>query len=261
MNKISVVVLTRNEEKNIGRCLENLKWADDIVVVDQFSTDRTVDICNRYKARVFKREMDGFAQQKQYGVDKALCDWVFVMDADEVADNELKAAIIEWKQTQPTFHGYEVYRKTFYLDKWIKYCNWYQPIVRFFNRKKGQLDGRVVHENITVNGKIGRLKGNILHYTYEDLTHHISKINLYTSYEAKEIAERGIVLKPTNYFTYFILKPIYGFFSKYFIQKGYKEGAQGLFLSVITAFIIFFNYAKLWEVQQIKTESDEKTKS
>jgi glycosyltransferase involved in cell wall biosynthesis len=257
MNQVTAVILTRNEEKNIERCLNSIKWADDIVVIDHFSTDKTVQICKSNNARVFQRELDGFSQQKQFGVDKALYDWVFIIDADEFTDDELQTAIHDWKSREPKHDAYEIYRKSLYLGKWIRYCNWYLPIIRLFHRKKGRLDGRLVHENIVVAGDVGRLPGNLIHPTYENLSHHIEKVNLYTSYDAKEIARRKVILRPTNYIPYLVMRPVYAFLNKYLRQKGYKEGIHGLILSVITAFVVFITYAKLWEYQKGQSSSSE----
>ncbi len=132
----------------------------------------------------------------------------------------------------------------------MRYCGWYVPILRLFKKDKGRFNEKKVHEEIIVNGRVGLLKGEILHNTYRNISHHLEKIDSFTDYDAEELIKKGMILKPSNYLWYFVSKPAARFFQKYIIQKGIFEGMHGLILSIHAAMVVFINYAKLWEKQQ-----------
>jgi len=250
MENITATIITRNEEGNIRRCLESLDWADEIVVVDDLSTDRTVEICREYTDRVFLRRMDGFGEQKQYAVEQATHDWIFSIDADEFVSDELRASILRKKEEGFDCDGYEVFRRTEYLGRWIYDCGWYVPILRLFNRRAGQFNDNKVHEMVIVDGRVGRLEGDLIHHTYRDIAHHIEKFNQFTSLDAQIVDNKGIVLRPTNYLWYFVVKPFLAFLRKYVVLKGYKDGVHGFLISVFTGMIVFIMHVKAWELQK-----------
>jgi len=250
MEKVSVVIIAKNEEACIRRCLESVKWADEVVVVDDFSTDRTVAICREFTDKIHQKAMVGFGEQKQFAVDHTTHDWVFSIDADEFVSDELRESILAAKRDGFTYDGYEVFRKTEYLGRWMFHCGWYVPILRLFNKKVGRFSDNKVHEFVIVNGRVGRLDGDLMHHTYRDIAHHIEKLNLFTSLDAEIVDGRGIVLKPANYLWYFALKPLLIFFRKYVVMKGYKEGVHGFLVSLFTAMAVTIIHAKAWEIQQ-----------
>jgi glycosyltransferase involved in cell wall biosynthesis len=249
---ISAVIITKNEEDRIKDCLESVTWADEIIIVDSFSTDTTVNICKGYTGKIFQREMRGFGEQKQFAIEKATSDWILSLDADEIVTEELKNEIQKILNQENNYDGFKIYRRNIYLGRSMRYCGWYIPVLRIFKRGKGRFNERKVHEDIIVNGKVGVLKGEILHKTYRDISHHIEKIDTYTTYDVDELMKKGIILRPLNYVWYFVFKPSAKFFQKYIFQKGLLEGKHGFILSIHAAMVVFINYAKLWERQQKK---------
>ncbi|MBU1726281.1 MAG: glycosyltransferase family 2 protein, partial [Candidatus Omnitrophica bacterium] len=163
--KLSVVVITKNEEENIRECLESVKFADEIVIVDDFSIDNTVSICREYTDKIYTRELDGFAKQKQFGVDRAKGEWILVLDADERLTPELQKEILATLSRDSDYAGFKILRKSFYLGSWIRHCDWYVAILRLFRKDKGWFDSRLVHENIHVSATIGTLRHPMLHYS------------------------------------------------------------------------------------------------
>lgn len=251
--KLSVVIIARNEEDNIRRCLESVKWADEIVVVDQFSTDRTVEICTEYTDHIFQREMtEGFGPQKQFGVDQASHSWILSIDADEWLSDELKQSIHDVFDQGPEYDGYEFMVLTSYLGYWIRHCGWYVPHLRVFDRRSGRFNDSPVHEMVIVDGRVGRVEGDLLHQSYRDMHRHISKLNLYTDYDAQIVDAKGIVLKPRNYLWYFALKPMLSFLRKFFIMKGYQDGVHGFIISLFTAIAVMVMHVKAWHIQEMR---------
>lgn len=248
---ISVVVIAKNEEESIRRCLESVKWADEIVIVDQFSTDRTVEICTDFTDKIFQREMtDGFGPQKQFGVEHASQNWVLSIDADEWLSEELKQSIHEVFRQGPEYDGYEFMVLTNYLGYWIRHCGWYVPHLRLFDRRTGRFNDSRVHEMVIVDGRVGRLEGDLLHMSYHDLHQHMSKLDLYTDYDAQIVDAKGIVLRPSNYLWYFAIKPMLFFARKFFLMKGYKDGVHGFIISLFTAIALMVMHVKAWHIQE-----------
>jgi glycosyltransferase involved in cell wall biosynthesis len=261
---ISAVIITMNEEDRIKDCLESVKWADEIIIVDSFSADRTVGICRGYTDKIFQREMRGFGEQKQFAVEQASSEWILSIDADEVVTEGLRDEILKILNQDATppssppykggeqggYDGFQIYRRNIYLGKPMRYCGWYVPILRLFKKDTGRFNEKKVHEEIIVNGRVGLLKGEILHNTYRNISHHLEKIDSFTDYDADELIKKGVVLKPSNYLWYFVFKPAARFFQKYIMQKGVFEGMHGFILSLHAAMVVFINYAKLWERQQ-----------
>ncbi len=248
---LSVVIITRNEESNIRRCLESVKWADEIVVVDQFSTDATVEICREYTDAVYQREMtDGFGPQKQFGVDQASHDWIFNIDADEWLSDELSKSLQEMLERGPEYEGYEVMRRTRYMGSWIMHCGWYVPILRLFDRRRGRYSDRRIHETIVVDGRVGRLQGDLLHESYHSIRQHIEKLNLFSDFDAQIIDARGVVLRPANYWWYFGVKPFLMFLRKFILMGGYKDGVRGFIISLLTGITGMVIYLKAWHIQE-----------
>ena len=254
--KLSVVVITKNEEENIRDCLESVKWADEIVVVDDMSTDRTVEICRKYTKKIFPNNSGGsFHKNKNLGIEKATGDWILSLDADEIISPEL-AREIKKAISNPEKIGYCLRRKNYFLGRWIRGCGWWPDrIIRLF--KKGvtrwPLD---IHNTprIEEKNKVGYLRNFLIHYTYQNFDQYFEKFNRYTSRLAHEEYEKGIRIGKRNFFIYFMLKPLFWFLRKYLLWKGFRDGFRGLFISLSSALVIFTTYAKLWEKQKVKNE-------
>lgn len=246
---LSAVIITKNEEANIRECLESVKWADEIVVVDSASRDATEAICREYTDKIFSRPMDGFGAQKQYAIEKASCDWILSLDADERVSPELAAGIRHILETPSRYAGYRIWRKTYYLGVWMRYCGWYNPVARLFKKGSGRTDMKYVHEEILVNGEIGEIREPIVHYSYDSLDQHVKKLAVYTGYDSRLLYERGVRVTARNMIWYCAIKPVFIFIRKYIVQGGILAGARGFLISALAAVAVFLNYAKVWEIQ------------
>jgi len=248
-NKLSIVTITKNEEANIRSCLESIKWADEIIVIDDYSKDSTVNICREYTDNIFLNEFLGFGEQKQFGVDKAKGEWVLVLDADELVSLDLRNEIMDVVSSDTPFNAFNVTRKNFYAGKQIKHCGWNEPVIKLFRKSKAKFDLRKVHEGVEVSGGIGFLNHSLLHYSYTGITQHMEKLNLYTTLEAKVYFDEGLRINPFNYFIYFFVKPLFVFFRKFLLMAGFLDGREGCIISFFTALTVLFDYAKLCELQ------------
>lgn len=242
-NKISVTIITGNEEENIRECLESVKWADEIIVVDSESTDRTVEIAKEFTDKIFIRKWEGYASQKNFAMEKASNEWVLSIDADERVTPELADEILHSNLNE--YDGYRIKRDNYFIGKKITGCGWgndYQ--VRLFKKSKTKLTERLVHEGFVVNGNLNTLKSELLHYSYRNLKDGFYKINEYSSLEAKEKASRK---KITGLRIVFF--PVWAFIQHYFIRKGYKDGRHGLIVSLMHAMTKLQVYMKIWEIK------------
>ncbi len=247
MNRLSVAIITKNEEQNIGRCLESVKWADEIVVVDSGSTDSTLEICKKYHCKIHQSLWLGFSRTKQLAVDQCTNEWVLVLDADEEATENLKTKIPDAIKSSG-FSAYRIKRRSFYLGKLINHCGWNKDYpLRLFEKAKGRLDNKIVHESIEMNdGKTGTIDEVMLHYTYPDLHSHISKIDAYSSLGASELFEQG----KSSSINKAVMRGIFKFFKMYCLQQGFLDGKTGFILCINSAYGVYLKYLKLWEMGQ-----------
>jgi len=255
MTKLSVVIITYQEEKNIARCLDSVKaLADEIVVVDSHSSDKTVEICRSYGCRTFTHDFEGYGQQKQFAVDQASNDWILSLDADEVATSELLTEIRSLIQLENNpLAGYRIPRSFFYMGRILKHSK--EVHLRFFNREKGHFTNVPVHEEIIVEGIIGKLKGKIIHYSYRDISHHVQKINVYTSQAAlKYVQEKKRFSK-----CWVLLKFPVSFFVFYFLKLGFLDGYPGFLWSFFAAFYGSLKIAKTIEIKDTDNYTTFKT--
>ena len=245
MEKISAVIICKNEEKNIQRCLESIDFVDEIVIVDSGSTDRTVEICKKFTSRVFYHPWAGYVEQKNYALAKATHEWTLCLDADEVVSPKLKESILNVLQNnQGQYSGYRVNRHVFYLGRWINHC-WYPEYkIRVFKRSKGRWVGKNLHEKIELNGKYCDLSGDLNHYTYQNISQHLRTIDSFSSIAAKEKFEEG---KPVHFLNFFV-NPVFQFFKLYILKRGFLDGMPGFVISVLSSYYTFLKYAKLWEM-------------
>ena len=249
MEELGALVLTNNEADNIEDCLSSLSWLDEIVVIDSYSEDNTVELAREYTNKVYQHEFEDFASQRNFGLEKLSTSWVLVVDADERVTPELAAEIKE-VLTNPQAEGYRIPRKNYFLGRWIKYCGWYPDYtLRLFKRAGNKYSG-LVHEGVEITGRVEELANPLLHYTYRSLTHYISKLNHYTSLSA----EKKYQLGQNKGMTYIFLRPIVEFIKKYILRKGFLLGAHGLILSILLSYYSFLKYAKLWEKNKNEPE-------
>lgn len=250
MVKISVVIATKNEENNIGACLESVKWADEIVVVDDTSTDGTIQIAEKYTPRIFVNDSRGdFHKNKNFGAEQASGEWILSLDADEIIPKDLAAEIKEAVNSS-SVQGYYLNRRNFFLGKWIRGCGWYPDyILRLF--RKGAARWPLIEEDFhgtpKADGEKRYLKYDFLHYSYVSFEQYIKKFNQYSSALARQEYSRGTKL---NFPVHFLFKPCFVFLRKYLLMRGYVDGFRGFFISLASAMTVFMTYAKLWEKKQ-----------
>lgn len=248
MNRCSAVIIAKNEEKNIAKCLQSLDFADEIVLLDTGSQDNTIDIAKSFGAKVYQLDKwEGFGLAKRKAVTLATNDWIFSIDADEIVSPELANKIKQVLQ-EPKFMIYRIKRKSFYLGKQIKYCGWQNDYPkRLFNRKFANFNDKKVHESVVGDVSVGTIEQAICHYTYPTIKSHLQKIDFYTEIASEENKDKKYtVFKPI---TSFLLK----FIKMYFLQLGFLDGREGFILCFISAFGVAVKYLKIIEKQRNDT--------
>jgi glycosyltransferase involved in cell wall biosynthesis len=239
--KISATIITLNEERNLARAIESLRCADEILVVDSGSTDRTVEIAQKLGARIVEREWPGYANQKNLAAEKASHDWILSLDADESVSEALEAEIWRLKKSGAEFDAYTMPRLAQYLGRWIRHSGWYPDRkIRLYDRRRAKWEGAYVHESLRVDGKIGRLEGNLLHFTCASLSEHLRTMDRYTTLAAEQLLSTGE--KPT--WSRMILDPPGTFVQTYFLKLGFLDGLEGLAIAYMAAFYNFLKFAK-----------------
>lgn len=274
--QLSVVIITFNEERNIGRTLQSVQplVADgkgEIIVVDSGSTDRTVEIAKSFGAKVFVEAWKGFAAQKNSAIDEARGEWILSLDADEELDPQLISELTgkdeghsasdapyEWcltmgrgtnQSSKASTAGFTVRRKNLFLGRWIKHGGfWPDPKLRLFRRDSGRFEARVVHEDVQVNGEIQHiLSGALIHHSYPTLSDYIEHMNRYSSLGSEMVVARG---KVRLSFVNIVLRPLFTFIYNYFFRLGFLDGREGLLLHLYHAVYVSWKYAKAWELSR-----------
>ncbi len=250
MGKCSVVVLTKNEEDNIRACLETVKWADEIIIVDDMSADKTTEIAREYTEKIFVRKMDGFGEQRQYATKLAAGPWVLFLDADE----RLTSAVIEEMRKviegPSAYPAYSIPKVTFYLGRHIRHCGWSMASTRLFQKGQAKWNRHFVHEEVVVDGPVGTLKNSYEHHSYRSISQHLRKLDHYSSLEARHQFEGGRRIKTGALLFVLTIKPAVAFLRKWILMGGILDGAEGFLISIFTALTVFFNFVKLWELQK-----------
>lgn len=239
--KISATIIAFNEERNIARVIESLRCCDEILLLDSGSNDRTVEIASNLGARVVEASWHGYAAQKNIAVELASYDWILSLDADESLSEALEAEIWQIKKSGPKFDGYTVPRLAQYLGRWILHSGWHPDRkVRLFDRRKAKWVGDFVHESVTVDGAVGELKSNLLHFTCSSLSEHLRSMDRYTTLAAQEIVSRHANVT----LGMLLFDPPWTFFRTYVLKLGFLDGAEGLAIAYMAAFYNFVKYFK-----------------
>ncbi len=247
MTPLTVIVITRNEEKNIAECLGSVRWADDIIVVDAHSTDRTRELARQCGATVFERPWEGYAAAKEFAVGQAAHPWVLWLDADERVSPELAEELHSLLASEPREAGYEVARKAYFVGKWIRHCGWYPGyVMRVFRKDHVRFHDRRVHEYATVDGPVGRLQSDLIHYTDRTLYHYLKKFNRYTTLAAEDRDDGPRRVRIVD----LLLRPPLTFLRMYILRGGIMDGRHGLLLSLFSSAYVFVKYAKWWELSR-----------
>jgi glycosyltransferase involved in cell wall biosynthesis len=244
--KITATIVALNEERNIARAIRSLGCGDEILVVDSGSSDRTRETAAELGARVIEEPWRGYAAQKNFAAASASNDWILSLDADEEVTAELADEITALKTTEPKFDGWTMPRLARYLGRWIRHSGWYPDRkVRLYHRDRGSWQGEYVHESVKVNGNIGELNGDLLHYTCDSLSQHLRTLDRYTTLAAQELAASGKRVPLRR----LIVDPSWSFVRSYLLERGFQDGAQGLTIAAMASFYTFAKYAKARERQ------------
>jgi glycosyltransferase involved in cell wall biosynthesis len=245
VNRLTVTIITRDESANIAAALESVRWADEIVVVDSESTDGTPEIARRYTDKVFVRPWPGYAAQKNFAADQAGHDWVLSIDADERVTPQLADEVRAVLGGEPKAAGYRIPRVTFHCGRWIRSTDWYPDHqLRLYDRRRGRWTGRHVHESVQVDGAVARLAGELQHYAYRDLQHHVQTMDRYTTLAARQMFEDGRRARWID----ILITPRLTFFRNYILRGGFRDGMAGLVISAMNAYYVGLKFAKLWEL-------------
>ncbi|MCC6347115.1 MAG: glycosyltransferase family 2 protein [Nitrospirales bacterium] len=245
---VSVVIITKNEEKNIERALRSIRECAEIILIDDFSTDATVPIARRYTDKVFLIPWQGYARQKQTGIDRATEPWVLVLDADECVTEDLLREIRS-VVADSGYAGYFIPRRNFFLGRWIRGGGWWPDYtLRLFRKGAASMEQREVHEKITAEGRTGRLQNPLEHYTYDTLSAYLRKMDSYSTLAAREMHAAGRRFRPWHP----LIKPPFTFFRMLVLQRGCRDGFYGFILALLYSFYTLLKYLKLWELQRSK---------
>jgi glycosyltransferase involved in cell wall biosynthesis len=249
-NKITAVVIAYNEAKNIERCLKSLlNMVDEIVVVDSFSQDNTVQLAENLGAKVVQHEFGGYVEQKNYAITCATNSWVLSLDSDEALSDELKSAVLRVKKELNPKTVYSVNRLNNFCGQWIKYCGWYPDTkLRLFHKTGGYWAGKNPHDKFVVNEGVGvgHLHGDLLHYTFYTLEEHAKQIDKFSSIAAQAYYEKGI---RSNVFN-LMFSPLFKFFRNYVIKLGFLDGYYGWLICKRSARATYLKYDKLKTIQK-----------
>jgi len=244
--KISACITTYNEEENVRRCIESIKWADEIIVVDSFSTDNTLKICREYTDKVYQHKWLGYIGQKNLIKDMAQGPWILFIDADEELSPALQKQILNEFESGNSLNyaGYAFPRKVWFLNRWIKHGDWYPDIkLRLFRKDKGKCGGQEPHDKTIVDGPVKTLTGEMYHYTYNDIAEQIATVNRFSSITADGWYKEKKRFLLAN----LIFRPFLRFIRGYFLKLGFLDGTAGFIIAYISSFGVFAKNAKLWE--------------
>jgi len=242
---ITATIITLNEAANLSAALESVRWADEIIVVDAGSTDDTVAVARRYTDRVIVRPWPGYVEQKNFAASQASHDWIFSLDADERVTPELASEVKALIEAGPQCAGYRGPRVSHYLGRWIRSTDWYPDYqLRLYDRRRARWAGRYVHESVEVEGGLGRLRAELHHHPYRDVSHHLRTIDQYSTLAARQMFEDGRRSGPLQ----IVLHADAAFLRNYLLRGGVRDGAAGLIVSLLNSYYVAMKFVKLWEL-------------
>jgi len=256
MPPLTAILIAQNEEKLLPQALASLDGiADEIVLVDSGSTDRTREIAQQFGARVFAKPFVGFSEQKNFAASRAAHNWVFSVDCDEALSPELRQSLLQWKQTEPELAGYEICRLTQYLGKWIRHSGWYPDyIVRLYRRDRARFTG-ALHENVRLDGPSGRLVGHLYHFTAASTSEQTEKIDFFTNLAAQDLFERG----KKHWRFQAVLLPPWTFFQSFVLRLGMLDGYRGWIIARMAARYSFLKFCKLGQLVRVGSPQKNQT--
>lgn len=248
---VSAVIITFNNDETIEKVLDSLLWADEIVIVDSGSKDKTLSICESRNCRIYHRNFDNYSAQKRYAVEQAKNNWILSVDGDEVLSDGLIEEIQNQLKDNPIlFAGYKIPIGNYFYNRLIRHGGWFPDYhLRLFDKTRGGFNLYPVHESVEVNGNVKTLNNMIKHYCYRDITRYMEKINKYSTLTAEGIFKDQ---KRKFFLTYslnLLLRPVFTFILRYFVKLGFLDGKEGLVLNLFHSYYVFSKYAKLWELE------------
>jgi glycosyltransferase involved in cell wall biosynthesis len=248
MSTLTVITLTLNEAHNIGPCLESVRWADEILVIDSGSTDNTLTLARTFTPHIFTITWEGYGAARNFALGKATGDWILWLDADERVTPDLAEEIRHILAVNPpAIDGYSISRRAYFLGRWIRHSGWYPGrVTRLFRRGKGTFSETRVHEQLRTEGTVVQTQHDLLHLTDPDLAHYLQKFNRYTSLAAQDMAASGRRFSLLDV----SLRPVFQFIKMYLLRRGFLDGLEGFILAVLSSAYVFTKYAKLWELTQ-----------
>lgn len=254
--KISAVIITFNEEKNIARCVESLlPVADEIVVLDSFSTDETPDLCKKYNIRFYESPFEGYGRQKKKAVEFASYDYILSLDADEVLSETLRDSILSVKATMP-LDGFSFNRLNNFCGTWIRHCGWYpDKKIRLWNKNKGKWVGDRIHETVKMSSQatLGYLKGDILHYSFQSLSDQLNQLDNFSTIASEEAFKNNKKVYPL---IHIVLYPFATFLRMYFLRLGLLDGLAGFMVCISASYYRFMKYSKLYYLNKSRRKKE-----
>lgn len=248
MKKLTALIPVGNEINNIKEVITSVSFADEILVVDSYSTDGTYEIAKKHATRVLRREYKYSSSQKNWAIPQSKNDWILIVDADERVTPELKEEILELLKNPPKeFNAYWIGRNNYFMGEKVHYSGWRNDgVIRLFKKDYCKYEDKHVHAKLIVNGKVSKLKNKLYHNSYTTLDKYIEKLNRYASLQAKDYQHHTLRLTPYHFF----IKPTWAFFKHYIIQSGFRDGLIGLTISYLRGYSVFMRYLKLWLIRK-----------
>ena len=251
MPRVSVIIIALNQEDNIVPCLETVRWADDIVIVDSGSEDRTLERARDFTDRIFTISWPGFGAAKNYALDQARGDWIFSLDTDERVSEALREEILAAVRTDGQFAGYKVPRKNYFGGRWVKRLGWYPDYtLRLFQKGNGRFRERAVHEEVLVNGPVGFLQHPLDHYSYDSVSDYLARQDRYARLAAQEMLREGRRPRAGELFW----RPCSHFFKLYVLRLGFLEGRLGYTLALLSS---LYNFLKYYYLRELLHETED----
>jgi glycosyltransferase involved in cell wall biosynthesis len=249
---LSITIIGHKEEDHLRELLPLLKWAEEVIYVDCESEDNSLQIAKEHGCKIFSRPNNANLNiNKSYAMGQANGDWIFYLDPDERIPSELVDEIQKIMNSESKFSAFRLKRKNHYFGQWLRHGSQYPDIqLRMFRRGKGKFANQHVHEKLQIDGKVGMLKGDILHYPYRNISQFLKKFDFYTSFEAEFLFEQNYPFNFWNHCRYFLIKPLSRFFRRFFLKGGFRDGVPGFFCAFFDAVNIMVRYFKLWELNR-----------
>jgi glycosyltransferase involved in cell wall biosynthesis len=256
--KISCVIGTKNAERDIRECIEAVKWVDEIIVLDDYSSDRTLEIARQYTDKIYQKKMTGYTEWRDFGLQKASYRWVMPLDADERVTPQLRDEIIEKLSRPEEFSGFLFRRLNIFLGREVRHCGWYEAsTLRLFNKEKVSYDPRLKYlESMKVTGSLGFMRNDLLHYTCRSLESYINRVNVWSGLNTQDLITKGYRITALNSVVHFVIRPCAVFLQKYFLKSGYRDGFAGFAIASLSAVTYFLSSAKLWEAQKYSANTE-----